>query len=734
MNLGLIRRKITIAGRRFRLGRLLMFALMISAVVAGFVTYAALTETQPLGKNPDKVVGLLLVDLCFFLLIGSVIARRIAKLVARQRQGRAGSRLHLRVIAIFSAIAVIPAIIVALFAAIFFIYGVQSWFSDRVRTAVDESREVARGYLTEHQKVIRGDILSMANDLNRAANSLSITPQQYENLLNAQAHVRSLSDALVFDGSGRILASSGLTMSLEFEPLSAKLLERARHGEVVIIVDDDNDRVRALMQIDRTTDMFLYVGRFVDQQVLDHMQAAEGAAAEYKTLESKRHSLQILVTAIFIVVALMLLAVAVWVGLNFANRLVGPISALIDAAERVTKGDWSAKVTERSDERAPDELTRLTRAFNRMTAQLASQQQELIAANRQLDTRRRFTEAVLSGVSAGVIGTDANRIITLPNQAAGELLGTSPDSLIGYPVVSVVPELRELLESNYAEGQIELQRDGQPRRTLLVRVTTEMARPGGEQRGLVITFDDVTDLVSAQRQAAWSDVARRIAHEIKNPLTPIQLSAERLQRRYLKEIVSDPDIFKSCTETIIRQVGDIGRMVDEFSAFARMPEPQMKANDLNEMIRETVFLMGNAKNTVAFTTDLTQPSPEIICDSRQISQALTNLMKNALEAIEGREGGNLEPGRIHVSTRLLPVGDVEIRITDNGRGLPKAERSRLTEPYVTTRSKGTGLGLAIVKKILEDHQGQLMLEDNEPVGAQAILRLPLHPESYLQVA
>lgn len=726
-----LRRKLQILIKHYRLGRILMLALLVSAVVAGVATYAALTEAQPFGKNPDMVVGLLLIDLCIFMLLGSFIGRRIAKLVARQRQGRAGSRLHLRVVAVFSAVAIIPAVIVALFAAIFFIYGVQSWFGDRVRMAVDESREVARGYLAEHQQIIRGDILAMANDLNRAANSLSITPKQYAGLLSAQAQARSLSDALVFDGTGRVLATTGLSMSLEFEPISEKLLERARKGEVVVLVDDENDRVRALMQVDRVTDMFLYVGRFVDQKVLDHMQAAEGAAAEYKNLENKRHSLQIMVTALFIIVALLLLAVAIWVGLNFANRLVGPISALIDASDRIAKGDWDAKVPER-DELAPDELAKLSHAFNRMTEQLASQQQMLIAANRQLDKRRLFTEAVLSGVSAGVIGTDEKGIITLPNQAAGELLGIGPDDMIGHKLVDVVPELKEMMQAQYAENQIDIRR-GESTRTLLVRMTSEMPKPGSPARGTVITFDDVTDLVSAQRQAAWADVARRIAHEIKNPLTPIQLSAERLKRRFMKEVTSDQETFKNCTDTIIRQVSDIGRMVDEFSAFARMPAPQMKSNDLNEMIREAVFLMGNAKETVEFKTNLIQPASDVVCDGRQISQALTNIMKNALEAIEGRIGENLEQGVIQVSTVESPNG-IDIVIADNGRGLPKEERSRLTEPYVTTRTKGTGLGLAIVKKILEDHQGQLMLQDNDPVGAKVILRLPYHPESYAQVA
>lgn len=713
--------------RRRHLANTLMLALLAGAVIAGIVTYAALTEGQPFGKSPATVVSLLLCDLLLFLVLGYFIGRRILGLIIRQRQGRAGSGLQLRVIGVFSALAITPAILVAIFAALFFVYGVQSWFGPRVKTAVDESAIVAQAYLAEHQQVIRGDILAMANDLNRAANSLSVSKQQYASLVSTQAQLRGLSEASVFDGTGHVLVNAGLGMSLEFDPISEATLERARHGEVVVLLDDENDRVRALMQVDRTTDMFLYVGRPVDQNVLDHTQRAAGAVAEYRSLEARRHTLQYLVVAIFIVVALLLLAVAIWLGLNFANRLVGPISALIDAADRVARGDWSAKVTERRKS-SPDELARLSRAFNRMTGQLESQQQELLTANRQLDTRRLFTEAVLSGVSAGVIGTDSGGLITLPNQAAGELLGLPSQELVGRSIEEVLPELRPLLEARslFAEGQIELKRSGKPL-TLLVRITTELA--GGVERGRVITFDDVTELVTAQRQAAWSDVARRIAHEIKNPLTPIQLSAERLQRRYLKEI--DPEnaeVFKTCIETIVRQVGDIGRMVDEFSAFARMPAPRMQAYDLNELIRQTVFLAGNASNTLTISTKLPQQAPAATGDGRQIAQALTNIVKNAIESIEGREGAGLEAGRVMVRLVQPDPDTADIIVSDNGRGLPKAERARLTEPYVTTRTKGTGLGLAIVKKILEDHGGELMLDDNEPSGARVTLRLKLRPE------
>ena len=725
-------RRLRLFIRRRHLGNALMLGLLGAAVLAGIATYAVLTEGQPFNKHPSAPIALLLVDLLLFFLLGSFIVRRIFGLVIRQRQGRAGSGLQLRVIAVFSALAITPAILVAVFAALFFVYGVQSWFGPRVKTAVDESLAVAQAYLAEHQQVIRGDILGMANDLNRAANSLTVSKAQYQAILSAQVQVRNLSEATVFDGGGHILAQSGLALSLDVDPVSDKLLEQARGGDVVVLLDDENDRVRALMQIDRTTDLFLYVGRPIDQKVLDHTQAAQGAVAEYKTLEARRQTLQWLVVAIFIVVALLLLAVAVWLGLNFANRLVGPISALIEAADRVASGDWNAKVAERRRS-APDELTRLSRAFNRMTAQLESQRLELATSNRQLDARRIFTEAVLSGVSAGVIGIDAEGSVTLPNQAASELLALPAPAMIGQKLATIMPEVAPLLASRDGsrggEAQIELIRAGRTR-TLLVRLTAELDR--GAERGRVVTFDDVSDLVTAQRQAAWADVAKRIAHEIKNPLTPIQLSAERLQRRYAKAVEGDAEVFKSCTDTIIRQVGDIGRMVDEFSAFARMPAPQMKSYDLAELIKQAVFLTGTANETVTITTDL-KGAGTLTGDSRQVAQALTNVLKNGIESIEGRDGDALAPGEIKVTIRQPSPDLVDVIVSDNGRGLPKAERARLTEPYVTTREKGTGLGLAIVKKILEDHGGGLMLEDNDSAapgissGARVTLRLARQP-------
>jgi two-component system nitrogen regulation sensor histidine kinase NtrY len=434
---------------------------------------------------------------------------------------------------------------------------------------------------------------------------------------------------------------------------------------------------------------------------------------------------------IFLLVALLVLLAAVLAGLWIATRMAAPIGDLVTAAERVREGDLGARVREGTSD---DEIGTLARAFNRMTSQLASQRNALVEANRQLDQRRRFTETVLSGVTAGVVGVGPDGIITLPNRSACQHLEQGPDELVGRPFVEAVPEMGPLLSEatvrgdRVAQGQVNLARGGRVR-NLLVRVVAE--RTGTELKGFVVTFDDITDLVSAQRTAAWADVARRIAHEIKNPLTPIQLSAERLRRKYLKEISTDPDVFTQCTDTIIRQVGDIGRMVDEFSSFARMPAAVFRDEDMVELARQAIFLQQVGNPDVTYTSELPEGPVVARCDGRQVAQALTNLLKNAKEAIEGRErAGDAELPRGHIVLALEAARDhVAIRVRDNGKGLPHEHRDRLTEPYVTTRTKGTGLGLAIVNKVMEEHGGVLSLTDAPEGGAEVSLLFPYRPKA-----
>jgi two-component system nitrogen regulation sensor histidine kinase NtrY len=517
-------------------------------------------------------------------------------------------------------------------------------------------------------------------------------------------------------------------------------LSQAQDGEVVLMTGDTDDRVRALVKLNNFVDAYLYVGRMVDPLVLKHLADTKKAAHDYETLEGQRSGLQLTITLIFVVVAMLLLLAAIWFGLVFARQLVSPITALINASDRVSAGDMTARVPEFD---RIDEFDVLARAFNRMTSQISEQREELISTNRQLDRRRRFTEAVLAGVSLGIVGVDAVGRVTLANNSAAEMFGEEQAELTGRNIAAIMPAIGPVLEQAYlkpgkvTQAEIPYTMGEHGKRILLVRIAVE--RIGDDDKGAVLTFDDMTELQSAQRKAAWADVARRIAHEIKNPLTPIQLSAERLKRKYLKQITQDPDIFAQCTDTIVQHVGDIGRMVDEFSAFARMPEPVMKDGNLVQQLRELMIFLREAHPHIEF--DIREMAPEagswaeLWFDPHQVRQAYTNIMQNAIDSIETRletQGG--APGRIEV--RIGPVnkgGEIAVAVSDNGLGLPEMEDpSQLAEPYVTHKAKGTGLGLAIVKKIMEDHGGKLVIGDRswlesagrKPSGATVALIFP----------
>jgi two-component system nitrogen regulation sensor histidine kinase NtrY len=702
----------------------LAIALAVGAAVCGVATYTALTSAAPFGPNPKSVLVLLNLDLVLLLALGALVAHRIVQVWSDRRRGSAGSKLHVRMVVLFSLVAAAPAIVVAIFSALFFDLGIEAWFSDKVRTAVEESLAVAESYLLEHQQVIRGDILAMANDINRDGPLVVSHPDEFNDLIDNQAALRSLTDAVVFDQSGRVLGRSRFSFVMEFDPVPPQALERAKNGEVVVFVNDGDNRVRALVRLETLPNAYLYVARFVEARVLQHMQRTQDAVSSYQNLEQRRSELQITFAMIFILVALLLLLAAVWIGLALANTLARPVMNLVAAAERVREGDLTARVPETP---TSDELGSLSRAFNRMTSQLETQRRELIEANSQVDLRRRFIEAVLGGVSAGVIGLDSEGRINFPNRVASSLAGVDLDAHIGEPLATVVPELGELIAAartrpaRLREMQIEIARDDRAR-TLLARVFVE--RDAQTIRGFVVTYDDVTELMSAQRMAAWADVARRLAHEIKNPLTPIQLSAERLRRRYLPEIKSDPDTFAACVDTIVRHVEDIGGMISEFSAFARMPAPDKGVHDLGEIVGRVVLLQRSANSAIAYSTEAPSHPVEIACDDRQTSQALTNLLQNAADSLHTRLARDpVPPGaiRVHIDDR---EDSVAVVVEDNGVGLPRENRERLTEPYVTTRAEGPGLGLAIVKKIMEDHGGLARVVGPQAAGSDRHLDFP----------
>ncbi|HUN51998.1 MAG TPA: PAS domain-containing sensor histidine kinase [Candidatus Sulfotelmatobacter sp.] len=709
---------------RVALGQKLAIAVVSAAVVFGIATYLVLADPAPVVRYPQLKPILFVSDLSLLAGVAVVVATGFVRIWVRRRAGAAGSRMHTRIVALFSLVAVLPAVIVAGFSALFMQLALETLFSAPISTAVQESVAVAEAYVGEYRKTIQADVLRMAADLNHDAARLMSDPAWLNQALNLETQARALSEAVLIDRFGHVLARSGLAFAPDFEKIPASAFEKADAGDVVILTQPGEkrflaeDRVRALVRLDNFIGDYLYVDRSLEPEVLSHLARAQEAAQGYRELESKRSSTEINFAVVFFGISLLLLLSSIAFGLAVATRLVRPISGMIDAAERVRGGDLTARVVE-SD--ADDEMTILGRAFNRMTAQLQSQRGELIDANQQLDQRRRFTEAVLAGVSAGVIGLDAAGRIHLPNPSATRLLGTPAHELADKLLAEAVPEMAGLLidarerPGRPIQAQVNLTRGG-VMRNLLVAVVTEMN--DDEIQGFVVTFDDITQLVSAQRTAAWADVARRIAHEIKNPLTPIQLSAERLKRKYMKEIVSDPEVFTKCTDTIIRQVGDIGRMVDEFSSFARLPAPVFRTENLAELVRQALFLQHVAHAEVDYVASLPEGAVPLRCDARQLAQVMTNLLQNAADSIDARRAADAGAPRGRIEVRLLQKrGEISVEVIDNGRGLPVENRSRLTEPYVTTRTKGTGLGLAIVKKIMEEHAGELLLDDAEGGGA-----------------
>ena len=718
--------------RRAKLVNALAMILSLAAVVSGVATYAALSSWGGEGPTATTVLILLNIDLFLLLALGVLVSHHVARLWTNRRSGTSGSRLHVRLALLFGVVAITPAIVMMVFAALLFTLGVESWFSDRVRTAIVESSEVAEAYLEEHIQVIRADALSVASDINRQWPQLNRSNDVLNRFLSTQAGLRGLTEAVIFREDMQVIAKAGYTFALHTgEQIPLSVIAEANMGEVAVLTGEGGDRVRALVRLESLPGNYLYVGRFIDATVLGRVARTQDAVDEYLLLEGRRSDIEISFTLLFIVVALLLLVASVWFGLTLATRLAKPIVDLIEASERVRRGDLSVRVEEKA---ASDEIASLGRAFNRMTSRLGAQREALVEANSQLDERRRFTEAVLSGVTAGVIGLDPDGKITLPNRAASDLLAVSLNDGVGLPLSDFVPEFAPLIEEvksnrdRTIERETRVKRDGKAR-VFLVRLTVEQT----DKRivGFVFTFDDITELQAAQRKAAWADVARRIAHEIKNPLTPIQLSAERLKKRYLSRVGDDTGAFELCTDTIIRHVSEIGQMVDEFSSFARMPQPTMAVTDLVDLAKSAVVLPQTAYRHLAI--ELSAPSNEVLinCDAPQIRQAIANILKNAVEAIEAKTGGSREKGAGRIAVEVgVRRGEAFIEVTDNGIGLPDDDvRQRLTEPYITTRSKGTGLGLAIVWKIIEDHRGRLDMEDAPGGGAKVTFCFPMAENS-----
>ena len=707
---------------RFFSGDRLAYLVIAVAVCVGITVFFALSRVTDINIQSNLLVLSFLIAMSFLLLLLFFVGRQLLRLWRERSRRDTGSQLHLRLALLFGGITAIPAILVAMFAVSMIDYSLRGWFADRISTAVNESVEVASAYFEEHSRSVRGQILAMANDLNREASRLARKPKQLNDYISNQTAVRNLSEAVIIDGTGQILAKSQFAFSLAFSRIDDELVARAREGEVVIITSKENNKLQAIVKLNSFVDAYLLAGRFIDADVIDALNRTRVAADDYQSLSLRQFDLQISLAVMFAVVALMLLLASIWVGLNLATSIAGPLGRVMTVAEQVRSGNFKERVPESDD---VDELSRLGTSFNRMLDDVSSSREQLVQANLQLDARREFTEAVFGGVSSGVIGLDRQGKITLPNQAACELLGKSFDELYGNELTEIQPAFNPLFEyidqrrRVHPELQIDLQ-VGRRKVILRTRVTSE--RVDGRLVGYVVTFDDVTDFLSAQRKAAWADVARRIAHEIKNPLTPITLATDRLQKKYRPSDKSDSEKFDDYLSIISRQVNDIGRMVEEFSQFARMPAPVLKQLDARKLLAEQKMLL-DPNSQVSLEIHLPEDDAPVYisADAGLMRQVITNLTKNS---VENMQDNHVVDPKIELSLQIIDE-KAQIEVRDYGSGFPGDDTSRFLEPYVTTREKGTGLGLAIVQKVISDHFGSIRLDNHPEAGAIVTLSMPL---------
>jgi two-component system nitrogen regulation sensor histidine kinase NtrY len=693
------------------------------AIASSLATFLVLAGFTPIEPTHYAVVVTLAVNGAFALFLLVLIVRELRRIRRARREGQPGAELHSRVALLFGLVAAAPALALATMATITIDRGLDEWFSTRAHTVLTNAVVVARAYLNDQARSIHAEILAMANDVNRERPLFDTDRAAFRDFMTMQATVRGMSTAWLMHHDGKVVDRINVGPATMVPPPPPGAFDPSRADEPAILSPGAQNLIGAVFKLSNYDDLWLFVTRPVDPKATQYLRNTEEAASEYSVLAQRRFGVQVAFGLMYFVIALTLLLAAIWLGLAFANSLVAPLRRLIAAADQVTVGNLYVQVPVG---RRESDLGGLSETFNRMTAQLRTQRNALLDASEQIDRRRRFTEAVLSGVSAGVVGLDAEGTVTLLNRTAEALLAASEADLLGRPLAEAVPEFADLFadarDAARPVQQTVVVRRGRRERTLSVRFAAEQS--GGPEPGSIVTFDDISDLVSAQRTAAWADVARRIAHEIKNPLTPIQLSAERIRRKYGKMITTDREVFDQCTNTIVRQVDDIKRMVDEFSSFARMPKPVMEPEDLGTTVGEVAVMMRDGYPDIAI--DYTPPAAPILArfDRRLISRALTNVVKNAAESVRAAKG---DGGGGHIAVTLS--GDARravVDVVDNGLGLPAEHRSRLLEPYVTTREKGTGLGLAIVAKIAEEHGGGIELLDSPAVadgGHGALVRL-----------
>ena len=691
-----------------------------AALCSGLITFVVLAGMTPVLPTHDVVVWLLLINVALVLLLVGVDAWEVWSLVKARRAGAAAAGLHVRVVALFSLVAAAPAILVAVVASTILERGLDPWFTGSIKSLMTNTVDIAQAYRDDQCRTIARETQLMAADINRARVLFDADRRLFREFLTSRATFLGFPTAAILRPDGTVVDRVEIKPTTSAPPAISDLAS-ASDSEATCIVPRVGNVFSAMLKLAAHDGAVLYTLRPVDPRATEFPPVAEAGVAYYQALEEKRLGIQVAFASMFGLIAFIVLLSAVWFGLNFSNRLVTPIRRLIHAADQVATGNFYVQVPVR---RSEGDLAHLGETFNKMTSELRRQHEGLTAASDIIDRRRRFMEAVLSGVSAAVIGVDAHGVITIVNPSGEALLDAARTELLGQPIAEVVPEIEALMEEarngrlRLAQQQLPISRKGRER-MLNIRVTSEQAR--GEEKGFIVTLDDITDLVTAQRSSAWADVARRIAHEIKTPLTPIQLAAERIRRKYGKLITVDREIFDQCTNTIVRQVDDIKRMVDEFSSFARMPKPAMGVEDIVDTIRQIVFMMRIAHPDISIVDDMPSTRLDVSFDRRLVSQAVTNIVKNATEAIAAVPEEERGASEIRVAVKPR-AEEVVIDVSDTGRGFPAEGRHRLLEPYMTTRESGTGLGLAIVSKILEDHGGGIELLDN-PNGRGGLVRM-----------
>jgi len=693
-----------------RLRRVAGYVAIGFALIAALATFLVDANLTPIAGTHEVNTVLYSTDGIAALLLILISIGDVWQIVQARRRGRAAARLHVRILLLFCLVAAAPAIVVAVVSVVTFDRSLDRMFSEEMKLLVRSSANIADAYVNEHIQSVQADSVTIALELANAKQLFDEDRAQFRQFLNFQAKLHGLPIVMMIDGDLNIIEQGGNAVGQTFAMPSRDVLKATSDSIPQWGLFLQNNYMVGLIKLQAYTNAYLYIVRVLDRNVVDQIRLTQTGVESYERLVAVRIGIDIAFALMYALIALIFLLLAFRIGLNFANYLVAPIRRLIDAAHIVSTGNLFVKVPV---QRSEGDLAQLGETFNKMTHELRTQHEDIVRARDQIDSRRRFTEAVLSGASAGVIGVDSENRISILNRSAERLIGKSQVEALGRPIAEVAPELNELLAGartamqRLVQGHVSINRDGRER-TVSVRVTEEQS--GEAEHGYVITLDDITELVAAQRNSAWADVARRIAHEIKNPLTPIQLSAERLRRKYGSVVKDEEGVFRQCTDTIVRQVDDIKRMVDEFSRFARMPRPVMEADDVADAVRQVVFLLRVGHPDIDIEAEFKEDPMPARFDRRLISQALTNIIKNATEAIAAMPPAELGRGHIRVSA-AREGGDIVIDVVDNGIGLPKENRSRLLEPYVTTREKGTGLGLAIVGRILEDHGGRIELAD-----------------------